>query len=136
MNKPDGGRISMVWLFGTIGAFVLLLACINFMNLSTARSEKRAKEVGIRKTIGSLRSQLITQFLGESILVAVISLFFALVLAQTSLPFFNDLAAKEMTIPGQIPCSGWQLSVSRFSPDSLRAPILPFIYRPSNPSKC
>ena len=97
-NKPAGGRITMVWLFGIIGAFVLLLACINFMNLSTARSEKRAKEVGIRKTIGSLRGQLITQFLSESILLAVIALVFALVLAQVSLPFFNGLAAKQMSI--------------------------------------
>jgi ABC-type antimicrobial peptide transport system permease subunit len=97
-NKPAGGRITIVWLFGIIGAFVLLLACINFMNLSTARSEKRAKEVGIRKTIGSLRGQLITQFLSESILLAVIALVFALVLAQVSLPFFNGLAAKQMSI--------------------------------------
>ena len=98
-NKPAGGRITMVWLFGIIGAFVLLLACINFMNLSTARSEKRAKEVGIRKTIGSLRGQLITQFLSESVLLAVIALVFALLLAQVSLPFFNGLAAKQMSIP-------------------------------------
>lgn len=98
-NKPAGGRITMVWLFGIIGAFVLLLACINFMNLSTARSEKRAKEVGIRKTVGSLRTQLITQFLSESVLLALIALFFALILAQVSLPFFNDLAAKQMSIP-------------------------------------
>ena len=102
-NKPAGGRITMVWLFGIIGSFVLLLACINFMNLSTARSEKRAKEVGIRKTIGSLRSQLIAQFLSESVLLAVIALFFALVLAQVSLPFFNGLAAKQMSIPWTSP---------------------------------
>jgi putative ABC transport system permease protein len=102
-NKPAGGRITMVWLFGIIGVFVLLLACINFMNLSTARSEKRAKEVGIRKTIGSLRSQLVAQFLSESILLAVIALFFSLVLAQVSLPFFNGLAAKQMSIPWTSP---------------------------------
>ena len=102
-NKPAGGRITIVWLFGIIGAFVLLLACINFMNLSTARSEKRAKEVGIRKTIGSLRSQLIAQFLSESVLLAVIALFFALVLAQAALPFFNGLAAKQMSIPWTSP---------------------------------
>jgi ABC-type antimicrobial peptide transport system permease subunit len=102
-NKPAGGRITMVWLFGIIGVFVLLLACINFMNLSTARSEKRAKEVGIRKTIGSLRGQLIAQFLSESILLAVVALIFSLFLAQISLPFFNGLAAKEMTIPWTSP---------------------------------
>jgi putative ABC transport system permease protein len=102
-NKAAGGRITMVWLFGIIGVFVLLLAGINFMNLSTARSEKRAKEVGIRKTIGSLRSQLIAQFLSESILLAIVALIFSLVLAHISLPFFNGLAAKEMTIPWTSP---------------------------------
>lgn len=102
-NKPVGGRITMVWLFGIIGAFVLLLACINFMNLATARSEKRAKEVGVRKTIGSLRSQLIAQFLSESVLLAVIALCFALILAIASLPFFNGLADKQMSIPWTSP---------------------------------
>src|SRR5450432_836699 len=72
-GKATGGRIQFVWLFGIIGVFVLLLACINFMNLSTARSEKRAKEVGIRKAIGSLRTQLIGQFLSESLLVVAFS---------------------------------------------------------------
>jgi putative ABC transport system permease protein len=99
-GKPDGeGRIRFLWLFGTIGAFVLLLACINFMNLSTARSEKRAKEVGIRKTIGSVRKQLVIQFLSESILVAIIAFFFALLLVAFTLPYFNDLSAKVIRIP-------------------------------------
>ena len=65
-----GGAIQYVWLFGIIGSFVLMLACINFMNLSTARSQKRAREVGIRKAVGSLRQQLIGQFYMESVLVA------------------------------------------------------------------
>jgi putative ABC transport system permease protein len=77
---------------------VLLLACINFMNLSTARSEKRAKEVGIRKTIGSIRSQLILQFFSESFLVVLIAFGVALVLVSLSLPWFNQVAEKEMTI--------------------------------------
>jgi ABC-type antimicrobial peptide transport system permease subunit len=102
-NKPEGGRIRMVWLFGIIGVFVLLLACINFMNLSTARSEQRAKEVGIRKTVGSLRSQLIAQFLGESVLLSVIALVFSLLLVAVSLPFFNELAAKQMSVPWTSP---------------------------------
>jgi putative ABC transport system permease protein len=93
-----GGRIQYVWLFGSIGVFVLLLACINFMNLSTARSEKRAKEVGIRKAIGSLRSQLINQFFSESLLVSVSAFFLSLLLVQLSLPFFNEVADKKMAI--------------------------------------
>lgn len=94
-----GGRIQYVWLFGIVGAFVLLMACINFMNLSTARSEKRAKEVGIRKAIGSLRSQLINQFLSESIITVFISLLVALLLAQVTLPFFNMMSQKQMGMP-------------------------------------
>jgi putative ABC transport system permease protein len=97
--KVAGGRIEFVWLIGIIGGFVLFLACINFMNLSTARSEKRSKEVGIRKTIGSLRAQLIGQFLSESIVVAVVAFIFSLILSQLSLPFFNQFADKQMSIP-------------------------------------
>ncbi|GAB3916393.1 ABC transporter permease [Larkinella terrae] len=93
-----GGRIQFVWLFGIIGAFVLLLACINFMNLSTARSEKRAKEVGIRKAIGSARTQLIGQFFSESLLVVAIAFVVSLLLAQLSLPFFNEVADKKMIL--------------------------------------
>jgi putative ABC transport system permease protein len=98
-----GGRIQYVWLFGIIGVFVLLLACINFMNLSTARSEKRAKEVGIRKAIGSLRMQLIYQFLSESLLVVAFAFIFAIVLVQLSLPFFNEIAGKKVSIPWSNP---------------------------------
>jgi ABC-type antimicrobial peptide transport system permease subunit len=93
-----GGKLEFVWLFGIIGLFVLLLACINFMNLSTARSEKRAKEVGIRKAIGSKRWQLIGQFFSESLLVSGISFILSLLLVQLILPFFNDVADKEMSI--------------------------------------
>lgn len=98
-GRADGGRIQFVWLFGIIGAFVLLLACINFMNLSTARSEKRAKEVGIRKTVGSLKRQLVTQFLSESVLITLLSFLLSIVLVEASLPFFNSISAKEMTMP-------------------------------------
>jgi putative ABC transport system permease protein len=94
-----GGRIQFVWLFGIIGAFVLLLACINFMNLSTARSEKRAKEVGIRKSIGSLKSQLVFQFLSESFLVVMFALVLATLIVLISLPTFNDLAGKHVKFP-------------------------------------
>jgi ABC-type antimicrobial peptide transport system permease subunit len=93
-----GGPIQYVWLFGIIGSFVLLLACINFMNLSTARSEKRAKEVGIRKAVGSMRSQLIKQFLSESLIVTFIAFIFAIVIVALSLPWFNGLADKQMSV--------------------------------------
>ncbi|MEX0315484.1 MAG: ABC transporter permease [Allomuricauda sp.] len=102
-GKQNGGRIKYVWLFGVIGAFVLLLACINFMNLSTARSEKRAKEVGIRKSIGSQRSQLINQFLGESFLVVVFAFTAALLIVLVSLSGFNELARKEIMFPWASP---------------------------------
>jgi len=94
-----GGAVEYVWLFGIIGLFVLLLACINFMNLSTARSEKRAKEVGIRKAIGSLRSQLISQFFCESLLMSFAAFFLSLSLVSLVLPYFNSVAAKQMTVP-------------------------------------
>ena len=95
----SNGRIRFVRLFGIIGVFVLFIACINFMNLSTARSEKRAKEVGIRKTMGSLRYELILQFLGESLIMVMIALFIALIAAQLFLPYFNQLAGKQLSIP-------------------------------------
>jgi len=94
-----GGAIQYVWMFGIIGTFVLLLACINFMNLSTARSERRAKEVGIRKAIGSLRKQLIGQFFCESFLIAFLSFAISLGLVWVSLPWFNNVAGKEITMP-------------------------------------
>ena len=93
------GRRKFVWLFGIIGGFVLLLACINFMNLSTARSEKRAKEVGIRKAIGSLKQQLVGQFLCESFLVVSIAAVVAMFFATLSLPVFNEFSGKKMNIP-------------------------------------
>ena len=94
-----GGAIQYVWMFAIIGLFVLLLACINFMNLSTARSEKRAKEVGIRKAIGSLRSQLIGQFFGESVLMAAIAFIVSILLVQLILPFFDGVSGKEISLP-------------------------------------
>lgn len=93
-----GGLIQYIWLFGIIGVFVLLLACINFMNLSTARSEKRAKEVGIRKSVGSMRIQLILQFFYESLLVVAFAFVVALALVWFSLPFFNTVSGKQVFI--------------------------------------
>lgn len=100
-GAADTGPLQLLWLIGIIGAFVLLLACINFMNLSTARSEKRAKEIGVRKAIGSMRKQLIGQFYSESFLVVVLSFLVSLILVRLSLPWFNDLSHKEVMIPWQ-----------------------------------
>ena len=125
-----GGAIQFVWLFGIIGAFVLLLACINFMNLSTARSEKRAKEVGIRKAIGSLRIHLIAQFLSESILIAFIAFALAILLASLALPFFNGIAGKRMTIPWES-ARFWLAGVSFSMLTGLIAGSYPALYLPS-----
>lgn len=98
-GRPTGGRITFVWLFAIIGIFVLLLASINFINLSTARSEKRAKEVGIRKAIGSVRGQLVSQFFSESFLVVLISFAISCVGIFFSLESFNELADKDIALP-------------------------------------
>lgn len=98
-----GGAIQFVWMFGIIGLFVLLLACINFMNLSTARSEKRAKEVGIRKTVGSLRAQLIWQFFSESLMVTFFGLLLSTVIVQLILPWFNQVGDKQIRVPWTSP---------------------------------
>src|SRR5690606_18851101 len=97
VNTRDG-RIEMVRLFGIIGIFVLFLACINFMNLSTARSEKRAREVGIRKVAGSFRSQLIGQFFSESFLVVCLAFALSMILVQLALPTFNEVAGKNVNV--------------------------------------
>ncbi|RYU97578.1 ABC transporter permease [Emticicia agri] len=98
-GRPTGGRITFVWLFGIIGVFVLLLASINFMNLSTARSEKRAKEVGIRKAIGSVRSQLVSQFFSESFLIVLVSFVISCIILVLSLGWFNELSDKDIALP-------------------------------------
>lgn len=94
-----GGQIQQVWLFGVVGVFVLLLASINFMNLSTARSEKRAREVGVRKAIGSRRNQLVFQFFSESFLMVILSFCIAISLVALLLPQFNFLTQKNIEAP-------------------------------------
>lgn len=94
----EGGLITFVWLFGIIAGFVLLIACINFMNLSTARSEKRAKEVGIRKTIGAHTASLVSQFISESVLMALLGGVISIGLLVLFMPSFNKLAEKELAI--------------------------------------
>ncbi len=95
----SGGAIEYIKMFAVIGLFVLLLACINFMNLSTARSERRAREVGIRKSLGSLRTQLIFQFLGESLIITFLSVMLSLVLLFLALPWFNGISDKQIVFP-------------------------------------
>lgn len=97
-GKNVGGKIEFVWLFGIIGLFVLLLACINCMNINIARSQKRAKEIGIRKTIGSERWQLIMQFFFESLLIVISAFIISLLLVQFALPSFNQVADKKISI--------------------------------------
>jgi putative ABC transport system permease protein len=93
-----GGKIITVRLFTSIVVFILLIACINFMNLSTARSERRAREVGIRKVAGAVRGSLVAQFIAESTLIAALAFIIALFLTQISLSAFNQLVGKELTI--------------------------------------
>ncbi len=97
-GKVAGGFIETVRMFAVIAAFILLIACINFMNLSTARSEKRAKEVGLRKVVGARKQSLVSQFLGESILIALLAGCIALITVQLCLPAFNTLTQKQLFI--------------------------------------
>ncbi len=97
-GKNTGGMIDYVQLFTAIAIFVMIIACINFMNLATARSESRAREVGIRKSVGSRRKELIFQFLGESLMITFISFLFALVVVELLLPAYNTLVEKNISV--------------------------------------
>jgi putative ABC transport system permease protein len=98
-GQESGGFVQYIQLFSLIGALVLLIACINFTNLSTARSEKRAREVGVRKAIGSRRIHLVAQFLIESLVITVLASALALLLVQLALPAFNAMAKDEVQVP-------------------------------------
>lgn len=91
------GNINNIYIFSAIGIFILLIACVNFINLTTARSSERAKEVGIRKVVGALRFQLARQFISESIIICLIAFLLSLVLSAITLPLFNQLAGKEIS---------------------------------------
>jgi putative ABC transport system permease protein len=101
IENPDTnqGDIRFIWLFGAVAVFIVLIACVNFVNLSTAKSASRAKEVGLRKTVGSYRSYLIGQFLIESFIFSVLSFVLGVLLAWIILPSFNELANKHMVFP-------------------------------------
>ncbi len=110
-GRPAGGRIEYLRLFSIVAIFILLIACINFMNLATARSVKRAKEVGIRKTVGALRFSLIMQFIGEATLLAFLAVIISLVLVKLLLPGFNLLTAKQMELPLSSPSFWMSITV-------------------------
>lgn len=95
----DGGRIEYVNLFSIVAVFILLIACINFMNLTTARSVKRAREIGVRKVVGALRSSLIWQFISESLLITTVAVSIALLLLILILPLFNQITQKQIELP-------------------------------------
>lgn len=97
-GKQAGGRIEYVRLFTLIALFILAIACINFMNLSTAKASTRLKEIGVRKTIGASRGSLIIQFISEAIFISMISIMISLVLVEILLPFFNNLTGKELDL--------------------------------------
>lgn len=98
-GKLVGGRIIFIKIFIIVACFILLIACINFMNLATARSAQRAREVGVRKVVGAGKSSLVRQFLGESVLLALLSTLLAIILVELLLPGFNQLTEKHLAIP-------------------------------------
>lgn len=104
-GKPSGGRIDVVMMLAIIGAFVLLIACINFMNLATARSEHRAREVGVRKVVGAQRSLIIGQFLSEALIMTFLALILSILLVKLALPPFNNFFEKTLVLD----FSNWQL---------------------------
>jgi putative ABC transport system permease protein len=124
---PVSGRITYVWLFAIVGIFVLLLACINFMNLSTARSEKRSKEVGVRKVMGSARSSLIFQFLSESFLVVFLAFIIGIFITFISIPSFNALTEKNIQLP-VFNLYFWLFSAAFLFITALLAGIYPALY--------
>jgi putative ABC transport system permease protein len=109
-GEPDGGRIEYVRLFTIVALFILIIACVNFMNLATARSVKRAKEVGIRKTTGAVRGKLIMQFIGEAMLLTFMAVIIALILVLCVLPYFNQLTSKNLVLP--FTASGFWLGIA------------------------
>lgn len=102
-GQPAGGRIDYLELFGAVALFILIIACINYMNLSTARSVKRAKEVGVRKVVGSSRKHLMRQFLTESILLSLFAVIVSVLLTWLLLPYVNDLTGKQIGLPFLVP---------------------------------
>lgn len=113
-DQLEGGRIEYVNLFTIVAVFILLIACINFMNLATAQSAKRSKEVGLRKVVGAMRTSLIGQFIGEAILLTFASMVIAVFLAAMLLPIFNHVTGKELTIPVRSPAFWLAMLITLF----------------------
>ncbi len=126
-GRPAKGRITFVWLFGIVGIFVLLLACINFVNLSTARSERRAREVGVRKSIGSSKNQLVVQFLSESFVVVILSFMLSLLLLVLFQQPFNQLSDKDIHLPFTSMIF-WMIAVGFIIITGLGAGVYPAFY--------
>jgi ABC-type antimicrobial peptide transport system permease subunit len=122
-----GGKIEYVRIFSIIGFFILLLACINFMNLSTANALKRSKEVGVRKTLGSSRKQLIFQFFTESFMIILFSFGIALALTFLLLPQYNTITLKDITIPFETP-SFWLICITLLSITAVLSSLYPSMY--------
>jgi putative ABC transport system permease protein len=110
-GRPSGGRIEYVNLFSIIAVFILLIACINFMNLTTARSIKRAREIGVRKAIGAERGSLIKQFITESMLITAVAVCASLLIIVLLLPFFNQITGKQIVLPFAHPLFWLRLAV-------------------------
>ena len=126
VNTPSEA-LKFVWFYSLIGIFVLSLACINFMNLSTARSEKRAREVGVRKTMGSARLQLVVQFYAESLLTAILAFGASLLLVQLLLPWFGGVSGKALSLPWASP-SFWGAGILFILVTGLLAGSYPAVY--------
>ncbi|MET4137827.1 FtsX-like permease family protein [Pedobacter sp. UYP1] len=126
-GKSTGGKIEQVQLFVALAIGILLIACINFMNLSTAHAQKRAKEVGIKKTMGATKSELIFQFLTESLILTAISILFSIAIVELTLPWFNHLLGITITINYLDP-SNWMISIGLLLFTSFLAGCYPAFY--------
>jgi putative ABC transport system permease protein len=126
-GKPSGGAIDNLRMLGILAGIILLIACINFMNLSTARSEKRAKEVGVRKVIGAGRQSLIFQFIGESILMAALAGIAAFAIAEIAVPSFSELINAKLSIPWTSP-SFWAMALGFILLTGVLAGSYPALY--------
>jgi hypothetical protein len=126
-GESVAGRLDLVFMIGVIGVLILMLACINFINISTARAGQRAREVGVRKSLGSGKDQLINQFLSESFLVSAFALLLSIAILMTALPWFNNFTSKQIEIPWGNP-GLWVLIVGFVLAVSLMAGSYPALY--------